>query len=97
MKNFKPLYDNMLVELDTAEKKTETGIIISIENEHNSTRNGKVIAVGEGRLNSDGTTSKLLLNVGDNVVFGQHSGISIQFDGKDYLMLREPEIFGVIK
>lgn len=93
---FKPLYDNILVKLDVSEKKSHGGIIL-VDNERKDTREGNVMAIGSGRLNADGSLSKLSLKVNDNIIFGQHSGIKITLDNNDYLILREAEIFGVIK
>ena len=88
--NFKPNEDRVLVEPAEAETKTASGIIIP-DTAKEKTQKGKIIAVGAG-VNDKPVTVK----VGDNVLYGKYSGTEINIDGKEYLIMRNSDIFGII-
>ncbi|MBL7841062.1 MAG: co-chaperone GroES [Cyclobacteriaceae bacterium] len=88
--NFKPNEDRVLVQPAPAEEKTSSGIIIP-DTAKEKPQKGKVIAVGDG-LEDKPVTVK----VGDNVLYGKYSGTEISIDGKDYLIMRNSDIFGTI-
>ena len=88
--NFKPNEDRVLVQPAPAEEKTSSGIIIP-DTAKEKPQKGKVIAVGDG-LEDKPVTVK----VGDNVLYGKYSGTEITIDGKDYLIMRNSDIFGTI-
>ncbi len=88
--NFKPNEDRVLVEPAPAEEKTSSGIIIP-DTAKEKPQKGKVIAVGDG-LEDKPVTVK----VGDNILYGKYSGTEITIDGKDYLIMRNSDIFGTI-
>ena len=88
--NFKPNEDRVLVQPAPAEEKTTSGIIIP-DTAKEKPQKGKVIAVGDG-LEDKPVTVK----VGDNVLYGKYSGTEITIDGKDYLIMRNSDIFGTI-
>lgn len=88
--NLKPLADRVLVEAAPAEEKTASGIIIP-DTAKEKPQRGKVIAVGGGKKDEPVT-----VKVGDNVIYGQYAGTEIKIEGKDYLIMRESDIFGVI-
>jgi chaperonin GroES len=88
--NFKPNEDRVLVQAAPAEEKTSSGIIIP-DTAKEKPQKGKVIAVGDG-LEDKPVTVK----VGDNVLYGKYSGTEITIDGKDYLIMRNSDIFGTI-
>ncbi len=88
--NIKPLSDRVLVEPQAAETKTASGIIIP-ETAKEKPQKGKVIAVGSGKKDHDMTVKE-----GDMVLYGKYSGTELKLEGKDYLMMREDDILGII-
>ena len=86
----KPLADRVLVEAAKAEEKTAGGIIIP-DTAKEKPQRGKVIAVGNGKKDEP-----LTVKVGDNVLYGKYSGTEITIDGKEYLIMRESDIFAVL-
>jgi len=88
--NFKPNEDRVLVEPAPAETKTAGGIYIP-DTAKEKPQKGKVIAIGDG-LEDKPVTVK----VGDNILYGKYSGTEITIDGKDYLIMRNSDIFGTI-
>lgn len=88
--NFKPNEDRVLVQAAPAEEKTSSGIIIP-DTAKEKPQKGKVIAIGDG-LEDKPVTVK----VGDNVLYGKYSGTEITIDGKEYLIMRNSDIFGTI-
>lgn len=88
--NIKPLADRVVVEAAPAEEKTAGGIIIP-DTAKEKPQRGKVVAVGSGKKDEPVT-----VKVGDTVLYGKYSGTEIQIDGKDYLIMRESDIFAVI-
>jgi chaperonin GroES len=90
MVNFKPLADRVLVEPAAVETKTAGGIIIP-DTAKEKPQRGVVIAAGEGK--KDEPTS---VKAGDNVLYGKYAGTEITIDGKDYLIMRESDIFAIV-
>ncbi len=88
--NFKPNEDRVLVEAAPAEQKTASGLIIP-DTAKEKPQKGKVIAIGEGMKDKPVT-----VKVGDNVLYGKYSGTEINIDGKEYLIMRNSDIFGII-
>lgn len=88
--SFKPLADRVLVEPAPAEEKTASGIIIP-DTAKEKPLQGKIIAVGEGKKDEPMT-----VKVGDSIMYGQYAGTEIKLDGKDFLIMRESDIYGVI-
>jgi chaperonin GroES len=88
--NLKPLADRVIVEAAPAEEKTASGIIIP-DTAKEKPQKGKVIAIGTGKKDEPMT-----VKVGDTVLYGKYSGTEIQVDGKEYLIMRENDIFAVI-
>jgi chaperonin GroES len=86
----KPLADRVLVESAPAETKTAGGIIIPDTAKEKPMR-GKVIAVGNGKPDEPMT-----VKVGDNVLYGKYAGTELSIDGKDYLIMKESDIYAVI-
>ena len=85
-----PLHDRVIVEAAPAEEKTSSGIIIP-DTAKEKPQRGKIIAVGTGKKDEPMT-----VKVGDQVLYGKFSGTEVQIDGKDYLIMRESDIFAVI-
>jgi len=86
---FRPLSDCVLIEQD----KEKEGMIKLV----NATKlfSGTIIAAGAGRPKEDGTVKPMSVKVGEKVAFGEYSGQKVTIDGKDYLMMREPDLIGV--
>lgn len=93
--NIKPLADRVLVEPAAAEEKTASGIIIP-DTAKEKPQKGQIVAVGEGKVSDSGNVVKPQLKVGDNVLYGKYSGTEIVVDGKEYLIMRESDIFAVV-
>lgn len=88
--SLKPLADRVLVEPAPAETKTAGGIIIP-DTAKEKPMKGKVIAVGNGKPDEPMT-----VKAGDTVLYGKYAGTEIQVDGKDYLIMRESDIYAII-
>ncbi|HRI78830.1 MAG TPA: co-chaperone GroES [Cyclobacteriaceae bacterium] len=88
--NFKPNEDRVLVEPAAAEEKTASGIIIP-DTAKEKPQKGKVIAVGDGVKDKPVT-----VKVGEKILYGKYAGTEISIDGKDYLIMRNSDIFGTI-
>ena len=88
--NVKPLADRVLVEAAEAETKTAGGIIIP-DTAKEKPQKGKVVAVGTGKKDEPVT-----VKVGDTILYGKYAGTEIQIDGKEYLIMRESDIYAVI-
>jgi len=88
--NVKPLADRVLVKPAEAEEKTASGIIIPDTAKEKPMR-GTVVAAGPGKKDEPTT-----VKVGDTVLYGKYSGTEIQVEGKDFLMMRESDIFAIV-
>jgi chaperonin GroES len=88
--NVKPLADRVLVEPAAAEEKTASGIIIP-DTAKEKPQKGTIVAVGTGKKDEPMT-----VKVGDTVLYGKYAGTEITVEGKDYLIMRESDIFAVI-
>jgi chaperonin GroES len=91
----KPLADRVLVEAAAAEETTKGGIIIP-DTAKEKPQRGKVIAVGTGRVADDGKVSPLTVKVGDSILYGKYSGTELNLEGKDYMIMRESDIYAVL-
>jgi len=92
----RPLHDRIIVERLEEETKTAAGIIIP-DSAKEKPQQGNVIAVGKGKTTEDGKIMPLDVKVGDKVLFGKYSGTDIKIDGKEYLMMREDDVLGVVE
>ena len=91
----RPLHDRVIVKRTEEEEKTKGGIIIP-DTAKEKPAEGKVIAVGEGRIKKDGTKIPLEVKVGDRVLFSKYSGTEVKIDGEEHLMMREDDILAVV-
>jgi chaperonin GroES len=91
----RPLHDRVIVQRVKEEEKTKGGIIIP-DSAKEKPVEGKVIAVGNGKILEDGKVRKLEVKKGDRVLFGKYSGNEIKIDGVDHLILRADDILGVL-
>jgi chaperonin GroES len=91
MSLLKPLADRVLIEPAPAEEKTASGIIIP-DTAKEKPLKGKVVAVGNGKPDEPMT-----LKVGDTVIYGQYSGTEIKLEGKNYLIMKEGDVYGIVE
>lgn len=91
----RPLQDRVLVKRVPEAEKTKGGIIIP-DTAKEKPIEGKVVAVGNGKVQEDGTVRKLDVQVDDTVLFGKYGGTEVQIDGEEHLILREEDILGVV-
>jgi len=92
----RPLQDRVIVKRVEEEGKTKGGIIIP-DSAKEKPMEGKVIAVGKGKVLEDGKIHPLDVKVGDRVLFGKYSGSEIKIDEEEHLIMREDDILGVIE
>jgi len=92
----RPLQDRVIVKRLEEEEKTKGGIIIP-DTAKEKPQEGKVIAVGKGKVNDDGKLTRLDVKVGDKILFGKYSGTEIKLNGEEHLIMREDDILGVIE
>jgi chaperonin GroES len=92
---FRPLHDRVLVESLDSEEKTAGGIIIP-DTAKEKPQEGKVIAVGPGSKSEEGKITPLDVKVGDHILFGKWSGTEVKIDGKEYSIMKESDIMGII-
>jgi len=91
-----PLGDRLLVEREESEEKTAGGIVLPDKAKEKSKR-GRVLSVGNGKLNKDGKRIPPTVKPGDRVLFSGYSGEEIEFDGREVLLIREDDILAVIR
>ena len=92
----RPLHDRLIVKRLEEEEKTKGGIIIP-DSAKEKPAEGKVIAVGNGRLNKDGKKIPLEVKKGDRILFAKYGGTEVKIDGEEHLIMREDDILGVIE
>jgi chaperonin GroES len=91
----KPLHDHILVE--RIEEETKKGSIIIPDSAKEKPQQGKVIAAGEGRRDEKGNRIPMEVKKGDVILFGKYSGNEIKIDDKEYLIIREEDVLGIIE
>ena len=94
--NFRPLHDRILVERVEEKEAVKGGIIIP-DTAKEKPQEGKVIAVGQGKKTEEGKVIALDVKAGDRILFGKYSGAEIKMDNKEYLILREDEVLGILE
>ena len=92
----RPLQDRIIVKRIAEEEKTAGGIIIP-DNAKEKPQEGKVTAVGNGKVGEDGRVTPLDVKKGDKVLFGKYAGTEIKIDGEEHLIMREDDILGVVE
>jgi len=92
----RPLHDRILVKRIEEEEVRRGGIIIP-DTAKEKPQEGKVIAVGTGKVTEDGKTIPLTVKVGDRILFGKYSGSEVKIDDEEYLILREEDVLGVLE
>ncbi|MBI2794286.1 MAG: co-chaperone GroES [Ignavibacteria bacterium] len=94
--NLTPLHDRVIIKPATPEETTKGGIIIP-DTAKEKPMQGEVIAVGNGKVNDDGKITPLSVKIGDKVLYGKYAGTEITVDGDELLIMREGDIFAVVK
>ncbi|MBB5326330.1 chaperonin GroES [Anoxybacillus tepidamans] len=91
----KPLGDRIVIELIQTEEKTASGIVLP-DTAKEKPQEGKVVAVGTGRVLDSGERIAPEVAVGDRIIFSKYAGTEVKYEGKEYLILRESDILAVI-
>ena len=91
----RPLQDRILVKRVEEEEKTKGGIIIP-DTAKEKPAEGKVVAVGKGKLDENGKRIALEIKKGDRILFGKYSGTEVKIEGEEYLIMREEDVLGII-
>ncbi|MDR3688629.1 MAG: co-chaperone GroES [Fimbriimonas sp.] len=95
MANLKPLGDKVVVQLVEQEEKTASGIYLP-DSAKKKPQEGKIIAVGGGRVLDNGERNTLSVKVGDRVLFSKYGGNEVTVDGEDYTILDEDQIYAIL-
>ncbi|GKU85263.1 co-chaperone GroES [Niallia sp. NCCP-28] len=91
----KPLGDRLIIELVETEEKTASGIVLP-DSAKEKPQEGKVVAVGSGRVLDNGERIALEVSVDDRIIFSKYSGTEVKHEGKEYLILRESDILAIV-
>ncbi|ADU28655.1 co-chaperone GroES [Evansella cellulosilytica] len=91
----KPLGDRIVIELVEQEEKTASGIVLP-DSAKEKPQEGKVVAVGTGRVTENGERVALEVSEGDAIIFSKYAGTEVKYEGKEYLILRESDVLAVI-
>ena len=94
--SIRPLHDRVLVQREEEERTSAGGIVIP-DSATEKPAQGKVIAVGNGKIGEDGHVRALDVKAGDRVLFGKYSGTEVKVDGEDLLVMREDDIMAIIE
>lgn len=94
MSSIRPLRDRLLVERIEEPEQRVGGIIVP-DTAKEKPQQGRVVAVGKGRVNDKGEVFPLDVQAGETVLFGKYAGVEVKLDGTEYLILREDEVLGV--
>ncbi len=92
----RPLHDRILVER-LEEKEVKKGGIIIPDTAKEKPQEGKVVAVGNGKVNDDGKKVPLDVKAGDKILFGKYSGSEVKIDDKEFLIMREEDVLAILE
>ncbi len=92
----KPLGDRVIVKAKEAEETTKGGIILP-DTAKEKPIEGTIVAVGAGKVTEEGKLVTMSVKVGDVVLYGKYSGTEIKIDGEEYLIMRESDVYGIVK
>ncbi|GAM16191.1 co-chaperone GroES [Mesobacillus sp. AQ2] len=92
----KPLGDRIIIELVESEEKTASGIVLP-DTAKEKPQEGKVVAVGTGRVLENGERVALEVEVGNRIIFSKYAGTEVKYQGTEYLILRENDILAVVE
>jgi chaperonin GroES len=91
----RPLHDRVLVKR-LEEQDEKHGRLIIHDTAKEKPQEGKVIAVGTGKVTDDGKTLPLAVKAGDRILFGKYSGSEVKLDGEEYLIMKEDDVLGIL-
>jgi chaperonin GroES len=91
----KPLGDRVVIQPSKAEEKTKGGILVP-DTAREKPVMGKVVAVGPGRTSDEGKKIPVQVKVGNKVLYGRYSGTEVTVEGKEYLIMKEEDIFAIV-
>ncbi|MEK4487359.1 co-chaperone GroES [Psychrobacillus sp. FSL H8-0484] len=91
----RPLGDRIVIELIEAEEKTASGIVLP-DSAKEKPQEGKVVAIGTGRVLDNGTRVDLDVKEGDRIIFSKYAGTEVKYENNEFLILRESDILAVI-
>ncbi|MGD6834638.1 co-chaperone GroES [Sutcliffiella halmapala] len=91
----KPIGDRLVIELVQSEEKTASGIVLP-DSAKEKPQEGKVVAVGTGRVLDSGERVALEVTAGDSIIFSKYAGTEVKFEGKEYLILKETDVLAVV-
>ena len=91
----RPLGDRIIIELVEVEEKTASGLVLP-DSAKEKPQEGKVVAVGTGRVLDNGTRVELDVKEGDQIIFSKYSGTEVKYEGNEYLILRESDVLAVL-
>lgn len=95
MSKLRPLHDRVIVKRLDSEEKTKGGIIIP-DSAKEKPQEGKIVAIGNGKVLDDGKKQPMNVKVGEKILFSKYSGSDIKIDGEDHLIMREDDILAVV-
>jgi chaperonin GroES len=93
----RPLHDRIIVKRLDEDDEQQIGGIIIPDTAKEKPQQGKVMAVGKGKVKEDGGIQPMDVKDGDTILFGKYSGQEIKLDGEEYLIMREDDVLGVLK
>ncbi|ALA51947.1 co-chaperone GroES [Shouchella clausii] len=91
----KPLGDRIIIEQIQSEEKTASGIVLP-DSAKEKPQEGKVVAVGTGRVTDNGEKVALEVKEGDSIIFSKYAGTEVKYEGTEYLILRESDVLAII-
>lgn len=94
--NLIPMQDRVIIKPAPPEEVTKGGIIIP-DTAKEKPMQGEIVAVGSGKITDEGKTIPLQVKVGDKVLYGKYAGTEVTINGEEYLIMRESDIFAIIK
>jgi chaperonin GroES len=94
--SLRPLADRVIVERAEAEEKTAGGILLP-ESAKDKPKEGRIMAVGDGKTLENGDRQKMTVKVGDRVLFSSYAGTEVKVDGEEYLIMNEDDVLAVVE
>ncbi|WEG12500.1 co-chaperone GroES [Pullulanibacillus sp. KACC 23026] len=91
----KPLGDRLIIELVQQEEKTASGIVLP-DSAKEKPQEGRVVAVGNGRVTEGGERIALEVAEGDRIIFSKYAGTEVKYEGKEYLILRQDDVLAIV-
>ena len=93
--NLRPLGDHVIVKPNEADEKSKGGVFLPETADQDKPFQGKVMAVGQGKLSEEGKRLTMEVKVGDHVIFSKYAGTEVKLEGEKYLILKEDEVLAI--